>query len=285
MIFVSTGGARNQTAAATAGDLLGCGIPAVELSGGLYFEDYEAQLIGLRRQLMLQVHNYFPPPKHPFVLNLASADPGILERTLQHVRTAVRLAVSLERPIYSFHAGFRIDPQVTDLGRPLGAQVLRDRASALLQFQEMVLLLAEESRREGSTLLIENNVLAPFNLAKFGEDPLLLTHPEEIAAFMSGMPANVGLLLDVAHLKVSANTLGFDLHAAHHQLEPFIRGYHLSDNDGTADSNDALTENSWFWTVINPNLDYYTLEVYKSPVELVQQYELVKRKLGREVAK
>jgi sugar phosphate isomerase/epimerase len=98
---------------------------------------------------------------------------------------------------------------------------------------------------------------------------------------MARMPSNVGVLLDVAHLKVSARSLGFDPVAAHVQLKPWIQGYHLSDNDGTADSNEIVTADSWFWEVIEPRLDYYTLEVYGvSSAELAKQYELVKARLA-----
>ena len=280
MIFISTGGIREKSASETAIELFQHGIPAVELSGGAYSATYESDLLALRSDLVLQVHNYFPPPSQPFVFNLASSDPAVTERSVQHVRQAMRLVVSLGRPIYSFHAGFRINPQVTELGQPLGRRVLRDRPSALEQFSEKVLLLAEEARREGVTLLVENNVLNAVNLATFGEDPLLLTHPDEIVAFMRRMPSNVGLLLDVAHLKVSAKSLGFDPLAAHALVKPWIQGYHLSDNDGTEDSNEIVTPDSWFWEVINPKLDYYTLEVYRtSSAELAKQYEYVKARL------
>jgi sugar phosphate isomerase/epimerase len=278
MIFVSTGGISKQSAAETAIDFYSNGIPGVELSGGAFSPTYEADLIALKKKLVLQVHNYYPPPAEPFVFNLASADLVLAERSFQHVRNSIRLAVKLGRPVYSFHAGFRLNPRVAELGRPLETRVLRDRKSAFNQFAERVLLLAEEARREGVKLLIENNVLNVANKAKFGEDPLLLTNPKEIVDLMGVMPSNVGVLLDVAHLKVSARTLGFDPVAAHEQLKPWIQGYHLSDNDGTADTNEPVTPDSWFWKIIKPGLDYYSLEVYRvSLAELASQYQFVKK--------
>jgi sugar phosphate isomerase/epimerase len=280
MIYISTGGVSASSAAETALEFYQHGIPAVELSGGAYSGTYETDLLALGKDLSLQVHNYYPPPPQPFVFNLASSDPALTERSVQHVRKATQLAVKLRRPIYSFHAGFRINPRVAELGQPLGHHVLRDRAAALEQFGEKMLLLAEEARREGVTLLVENNVLNAVNMAKFGEDPLLMTHPDEIIEFMGSMPSNVGVLLDVAHLKVSAQTLGFDAVAAHDQVKPWIKAYHLSDNDGTADTNKIVTLDSWFWDLINPDLDNYTLEVYNVPKdELFSQYKMVESKL------
>jgi sugar phosphate isomerase/epimerase len=277
MIYVSTGGIGIKTAAQTALNFYDEGIPAVELSGGSYSMTYESDLLALPKDLALQVHNYYPPPEIPFVFNLASSDSTLTDRSVQHVRNAIRLSVLLNRPVYSFHAGFRINPRVAELGQTLGKHVLRDRASALDQFGEKVLLLAEEARREGVNLLVENNVLNTSNKLRFVEDPLLLTHPDEIANFMRSMPSNVGLLLDVAHLKVSARSLEFDPITAHDQVKPWIRGYHLSDNDGSADTNEPVKSDSWFWDVITPGLDYYSLEVYRvSSAELANQYKLVK---------
>jgi sugar phosphate isomerase/epimerase len=280
MIFMSTGGQHNKTAAETAMDYYNYGIGGVELSGGAYSAKYETDLLALPQELTLQVHNYFPPPANPFVLNLASTDGAIAEQSVRHVRKAMRLAVLLRNPVYSFHAGFRINPQVADLGKKLSRYNLISRDVALELFGERVAMLAEEARREGVTLLIENNVLNSANLTTYGEDPLLLTHSEEIASFMGRMPSNVGLLLDVAHLKVSAISLEFNLLHAHETLKKWIRGYHLSDNDGTSDSNERIQSDSWFWKVLMPDLDYYSLEVYQTPISgLVEQYNYVAMKL------
>jgi sugar phosphate isomerase/epimerase len=193
----------------------------------------------------------------------------------------MRLALALERPVYSFHAGFRINPRVAELGQTISRHLLCDRDRALKQFGEKVLMVAEEARREGVKLLIENNVLNKVNLTIYGEDPLLLTHPDEIVMFMDEMPSNVRLLIDVAHLKVSAQTLDYDLVEAHDKVRPWINAYHLSDNDGTADTNEVVTTDSWFWNLIEPGLNYYSLEVYRLPTaELVNQYEFVKAKLA-----
>ena len=129
---------------------------------------------------------------------------------------------------------------------------------------------------KNSKLIIENNVLSNHNLKKFGEDPLLLTNPIEIVKFMKDMPLNVRILLDFAHLKVSSNSLGFDLLDATSEIQPWIQGYHLSDNDGSSDSNNVITSDSWFWKVLDKNKTYFTIEVYGvNTNELLNQYNFV----------
>jgi sugar phosphate isomerase/epimerase len=131
--------------------------------------------------------------------------------------------------------------------------------------------------------LIENNVITQANFSSFGEDPLLMTDPEAIISVMKEMPKNVGLLVDVAHLKVSAQTLKFDLIDGHEKLKPWIHGYHLSDNDGSVDSNEPVLADSWFWKHLLRGLDYYTLEVYgSSPQDLYYQQCLFREMLSKE---
>ena len=57
--------------------------------------------------------------------------------------------------------------------------------------------------------MIENNVITKGNLQVFQDNPFLMSEPVEAKKIMNLLPNNVGMLLDVAHLKVSANTLGF----------------------------------------------------------------------------
>ena len=142
MIFISTGGFYSRSAIETVTELLQYGIKEVELSGGKYSENQETELIKLRDKLQLQVHNYFPPPKETFVFNLASRDKDLSERSVQHVQSAMRLAVGLGRPCYSFHAGFRINPGISELGEQLRKQKLSDRATALKIFRKNLLMLA-----------------------------------------------------------------------------------------------------------------------------------------------
>lgn len=280
MIFISTGGRRDQTATRTALQYYDAGIRGVELSGGLYSQVYENEIGKLPSDLNVRIHNYFPPPNVPFVFNLASNNYETYSSSLSLAREGMRLANLFGNKTYSFHAGFRIDPNVTELGSALTFRTLVDREMALRLFADRVKVLASEAARMDVTLLIENNVLDRANFATYGENPLLLVQPDEIEMFMRDAPGNVGLLLDVAHLKVSSITMGFDLVAAHKRLSPWIRGYHLSDNDGSRDSNEPVLENSWFWSSLVGGLNYYSLEVYGlSANELVFQRDLVDKKI------
>jgi len=280
VIFVSTGGFPDRSALMTCEEFLSHQIQGIELSGGLFQEDQLSRLAAISKSASLRVHNYFPPPATPFVLNLASADENISERSRRHVRDALPFSREHGGGIYSFHAGFLFDPKIGELGKTPRRQHLTPRARGLNQFIEAINMLDVQARSLGVSLLIENNVLSQRSHERFGCDPFLMTTASECIEVMKATSDNVGLLVDVAHLKVSAASLGFDPVEFLRQCHGWIRAYHLSDNDGTADSNMSISETSWFWPHLRRDLDYYSIEVYGVPAgELKQQVDMAYRML------
>jgi len=97
---------------------------------------------------------------------------------------------------------------------------------------------------------------------------------------MGLLPGGVKQLIDVAHLKVSSNSLNFDALQMFDVCNERIAAYHLSDNDGLEDSNKPFGEDAWFWPYLKPEVDYYSVEVYGCTAdELLQQVNLVRSKL------
>ena len=280
MINISTGGFRGKTAAEVCIELLGEGIKYIELSGGAYSATLLNDLQALRSDIQFQVHNYFPPPENPFVLNLGSLDPVIGERSIAHVEKALQWCSVLGADRYSFHAGFLLDPKVDELGRRIPNRNLFDRDQSIELFVSRVSKLAELAKKADITLMIENNVLSAKNAAEFPTNPLLMCDPQECDKVIKLMPANVSLLIDVAHLKVSANSLRFKPSYLLYLCNERIAGYHLSDNDGLEDSNMPFAADAWFWPHLKSDVGYYTVEVYGcAPKQLLQQANLVRSKL------
>ena len=278
--YVSTGGFRGRTAAEVSAELLSSRIKFIELSGGDYSATLLSDLQALTPSIRFQIHNYFPPPETPFVLNLGSLDPVIGERSIAHVERALHWCSALSADRYSVHAGFLLDPKVDELGRRIPSRNLFDRDESTEVFVNRVTYLAGLAKKAGIVLMIENNVLSAKNAAEFSANPLLMCDPQECHKIIELMPENVGLLIDVAHLKVSANSLNFASSRMFDLCHERIAGYHLSDNDGLEDSNKPFDENAWFWPYLKPHLDYCTVEVYvDSPAQLLLQADLVRTKL------
>ena len=119
MIYVSTGGMKDQLPYLVCKKLIEENIKFIELSGGVYGDNTINELKKLKNKITMLVHNYFPPPKFPFVMNLGSMNHQIQDLTYNHIKNSIRLAHSLGSKYYSFHAGFLIDPNVNELGKKL----------------------------------------------------------------------------------------------------------------------------------------------------------------------
>ncbi|MEP1032785.1 TIM barrel protein [Ekhidna sp.] len=192
-------------------------------------------------------HNYFPPPKDPFVLNLASQDREILKRSRNHCMKGIELASMCRMKYFSAHAGFCLDPSPHMLGKQLEQPSHIERDMFSKTFLDSCEMLSEVAKNAGVKFCFENNVLMQINRREDGINPLLCVDPEEIIQVLDLVNNDsLGFLLDTAHLKVSANSLGFDKDLAVGQLNDRIAYIHHSDNDGMEDTNEKLTANYWF---------------------------------------
>ena len=260
-IYISTGGFNKISAIKAIDELKKVGVNDIELSGGKYEPKLLNKIIKFKK-LNLKAHNYFPPAKKPFVMNLASLDKTVYKKSEALVLKAIKLSKDIKSSYYSFHAGFLCDISPKDLGK-------------------RVKKISKVAQKHGIKLMIENNVITKNNLLEFKENPFLMADPEEAKKIISLLPNNVGLLLDVAHLKVSAKTLGFEKSEMFSRLKGRIYGYHLSENNGKRDSNKSFSKNSWFWKYIPKKSEYVSIEVYnQEPKKLLNLLKLVKRKLN-----
>ncbi len=282
-IFVSTGLFRTTPIEAVRA-LREEGVLGIELSGCSMDGDPLAELPGESSRGPLQVHNYFPPQADPFVFNLCDPDPEGRSRSMQLAREAIDLGVSLGSDLYSFHAGFLGTPGVGDLGRTWAPTQRIPLDQGVQLFAESVTALAAYAEARDVRLLVENNVLTRGTAESNGEDVLLMTTPRGIREILDLLPAGVRLLMDVAHLAVSANTLGFDARQGLKDVSDLVGGYHLSDNDGFTDSNEPVTVESWFWEGLDPTTEFATLEISPSSgANMLAQVRLTEERLAARV--
>ena len=281
-VYISTGGYSNVSADKSVKDLIENGITSIELSGGLHTPDLIDNLFKNKEKAKFQIHNYFPPPKNPFVVNLASLDNDVANQSLEHIKNALQCCARLGSKYYSFHAGFLCDIKVSELGARVQKRELYDRKKSKDLFLERILRISNIAKNLDIQLMIENNVFSKRNKMEFEDNPFLMCDSNECLQLIKQTPKNVKLLIDVAHLKVSANSLNFDPNEMMVDCQNYIGGYHLSDNDGLSDTNATFDKNAWFWEYIRKDLNYYSIEVYHLPIiEMRKLKEMVEKKLQK----
>lgn len=216
----------------------------IELSGNLGTRKDTLASLSKANDFSFLIHNYFPAPEEPFVLNLASADANIRKRSLDHCRQALNLCQMLNIPFYSVHAGFLVDLDPNDLGSRQTDQPRINRADGLKNFTDSINQLLKETEID---LLVENNVNSLENLVEGRNELYLLAEPEETLDFFRNLNhPRLGLLADLGHLNVSAQQLKFDKYQYLEDLHPWIKAFHLSANNGISDQGLHFRKDEWF---------------------------------------
>jgi len=213
--------------------------------------------VGLARELRREgvcilLHNYFPAPIEPFLLNLASTHAGTLRQSRAHCARAIELSAELGAPFYAAHAGFALELPPDLLGQPkaqrefcrLHADGCPARRAGDI-FQESVTELMATGRRCGVEFLIENHVAGGDLGAEAGKILLPGCFSDQILAWAAAMDG-FGLLLDVGHLRCTARTMDFDPGKFCAAVAPLVRAFHLSDNNGYSDQHLPFDGSAWF---------------------------------------
>jgi sugar phosphate isomerase/epimerase len=223
-------------------------INGLELSA---VEDYDLSLLSQsvypNRYL---VHNYFPPPETPFLLNLASQDEDLLKKSIDHCCRAIELSSVLGCQYYAVHAGYAYDLPTDMLGDPvkqasLSSELFSPYEKVYRTLLSSIRYLTNFAMVRNVRLLIENNV-CPASGGDTVNKLLLMTRPEHLQRLVEDVSdKNFGLLVDVGHLKVSAVALGFDRERFIHLLSPHIMAFHLNDNDGQTDQHLPFDNTAW----------------------------------------
>ena len=279
MIFVTSSCVKANYIKESVSALAEAGFKNIELSGGTeYYTDFEIDLLRLRDKYDLNylLHNYFPPPKNHFVINLASLDSDNYERSIAHCKTAIELSKKLGGRKYAIHAGFLLDIRKEEIGSKITYTGLNDSKKAVQKMKDAwkILINTADDQLE---LYLENNVYSETNKKTFlNNNPFLFSTYEGMLSLKDQMEFKP--LLDLAHLKVSTNVLGLNFKDQIEQIIPFTDYIHISGNDGFHDQNLGISDENIMIAMLKKHRikdRTITLEIYGNMVDLINGYELI----------
>lgn len=282
MIYISSGCSQKRNIISCIEEIKSWGYSNIELTGNIenfhknnFISFYKEHLEG---NTNLRTHNYFPAPQKPFVMNF-SGNEDVQEKTINLVKEAWEYSLIFKNKKLGFHAGFRLDPNASDLGRKFKNSDLISKKEALRRMCKNI-----ESITFRSEVYIENNVYSDLNKKVFGADnPFLLCSYGDYLELNKIVSFN--LLLDIGHLKVSCHSLGLDYEKELTQLLEVTNYIHVSDNNGLADENHALQLNSDTYKILKKNKDKlrgtdFTVEVYSGQDDVHETFKALESLLG-----
>lgn len=247
----------------------------IEMTAGLkYDERLIEKILNVKNKYNILVHNYFPPQKNSFVLNLGSSDSQIIKKSLRLCEEAIILTSILGGEFYAIHCGFTFDSNGTHLGNKSQLDLPRISMNEALDiFVKNLTYLVNFAEQYNVKLAIENNVLAAFGLINNENILCLGTDAKSLnEIFKRVNHDNLYLLLDLGHAKVNKNTLNVSIKQIIDTLKHRIIGIHISDNDGWNDTNSKLTIESSVLPFLKEFKNHYiVLEVYNLTLEEIKE--------------
>lgn len=280
MIYVSTSCLRKRIISEVICKLAKNGIRNIELSGGTdYYDGIEYDLKELKREYKLQYacHAYFPPPKEPFVVNLASCNDRIYKKSIEHYEKCIEMMSRLDCRTLSVHAGFLVEINESEIGKKLGGSVVYDEKEAYERFCTAFNYIKKLCMANNIKLLLENNVLSAENYQQFDyHNYMMMTDYDSIMKMREML--DFSLLLDLGHLYVSTNTLSLDYSKECSELKEFVKWIHISENNGIFDEHKPLIESSKilseFSKLYHSDIDV-TLETVGNIEDIVKSVALI----------
>jgi endonuclease IV len=252
----------------------------LEISGGLQFDDNFIEILSEAKKqhpFKFMFHNYSPPPKNDFIINLASLDDDVYNRSLQHCMETIKISKLLQIKKFAFHAGFLIDPNLNEIGFQIKKKIIYNKNKSLIRFIEAINMLKHQASKD-LDLYIENNVLSDKNMKNFnGKNPFLFT---DFAGYKEiNDSVQIKPLIDIGHLKVSAKTLDKEFVTELSKLINLTDYIHISDNNSFEDQNRGLDEGSNILKIIKKfdlSKKIITLEIKDSDEAILRNIDLIK---------
>lgn len=283
MIYLSTGHFQGNNFYKTALLYKKNNITNIEFSGGRFTNNIRIKLKKLKeKNISFIFHNYFPVPKKPFIINLASSDKNIQKLSINHFKKVINLSYLFKVKYVSMHAGFKVNflKNTFKINNINEVNIIKND-EAVKNFLNSIKIISKYAKKKNIQILIENNVLNKKNYSLFKSNPFLFSESKSINKIMKKLPKNVGLILDTGHLKVTCRTLKLNLLKEYKKIFKHIKAYHLSDNNGLADTNNLFTAKAWWFKKFNKKLDYYTIEVYDDDLlKLKKQVSIIENKIN-----
>jgi len=226
----------------------------VELSGNynhLSLASIKKEIKKYKKKINFLLHNYFPPPKNPIVLNFISKDLEIFKKSKSIIKNAIDLSNDMGIKLYAFHPGYLSDVNINKDGDFIfnkkknfdindGIKIFKDRFNIF--YDDLNL-----TKKKLCTIGLENLFPEPNG----NINSIMCTYEEIEEIFCSDEIINkkVYLLIDLGHLAISSNLLKFDrIRFIEKVLKNFsdrILEVHISENDEKNDLHLGLTKSSW----------------------------------------
>jgi sugar phosphate isomerase/epimerase len=204
------------------------------------------------KKFNLCVHNYFPVPKKNLVLNLASQNSKIREKSIYHVKKSIIFCKKVCANLYTFHPGFLTDPDGISISKKNYDFLWNDKKLANKNYskswQAMLKSLREivkyaKWHKVKIAIETEGSIKA--------KNHLLMQKPSEFSKLYKIFDKkDLGINLNIGHLNLASKAFRFNKFKFIELFSKYIVGMELSHNFGKKDDHLPIRKGSWYWKII-----------------------------------
>ena len=223
----------------------------LELGSNHVYEDDLASIIQ-RYPCQYLVHNYFPIPKEGFIVNIASLNDDLYERSVSHVFAAIDFCNIIGAKLYTFHPGFLSDPiGSSPCSSNYDFQFKAEQIPALRYEKAFDRMLCAVKRIVAYAYEKNVRIAVETEGSVLHKNHLLMQYPEEFSRFFDIFsPQAIGINLNIGHLRLASNAYGFEIIEFINLVAEYIVAMELSHNGGGSDEHLPLVDGEWYWDVI-----------------------------------
>ena len=210
----------------------------------------------------LLTHNYFPPLKKDFVINIASKDNLIRKKSINVIKKNIKFSKSIASKLYTFHPGFIEDPISKNIGNKnydfVWEKKLINRKNYELSWKLMISSIKEiikYSKKINQKIAFETEG----SLDK--KHLLLMQKPNEFDNFSKEVSfLDIGINLNLGHLNLASKAFNFSRSKFIKKIKKYVVAIEMSHNFRKKDDHLPLKKNAWYWKILNDN---YFKNVFK----------------------
>lgn len=254
-IFVSTTFINNGSSVIEAVDLLASkNIFNIELGSIHCFEkDIEDKLMDIKDDFNFLMHNFFPPSKERFILNIASTDNSVRNRSLSFIKKSIDFALKIDTRIYTIHPGFLVDP-IGESKKSINYDFDFGDTGSLnfLQYNEYFKRFIESVNIIDDYIAEKNIKVAIETQGSFNKkDFMFFDKANDYCSFCrKNNSEKIGINLNLGHLNLASQAWGFDKNRVIEILGSKLIAVEISHNEGKEDEHRSLKANTWYTAIL-----------------------------------
>lgn len=266
----------------------------IELSGNFNFlsnSEIKNKINKLKKKgFDFLLHNYFPAPKKPIVLNLISKNLKTFKDSKSIIKNAIKISNENSLKFYGFHPGYLSDADINQNGCFIFKKKNFSVSEGIKIFIKRFNKLYEElnlEKKKSCKIALEN--LFPEPNGNVNSIMCSYEEIEEILLSKELIDKKVFLIIDLGHLAISSNLLNFDrikfIEMLLNKFGDKVLEVHISENDEINDLHLGIKKNSWQLDVLKifkkkRNNFIYTLESRNCSINQIKNnVKMIKSKI------